>query len=88
MLHRLVVNIMNTINIPKIPIVVPPSIKRIRYHLIAFDSSGSTITKALIAVIATIIIIIGETIPALTAASPNIKAPTMDRAELDTLGIL
>ena len=50
-------------------------------------SSGSTITRALIAVIATMIIIMGETIPALTAASPNIRAPTMESAELETLGI-
>ena len=35
---------------------------------------------------AIIIIIIGETIPADTAASPRIRAPTMDRAELAKLG--
>ena len=73
--------------IPKIPIVVPPSMNKIRYHLIALDSSGSTTTRALIAVIATIIIIIGDTIPALTAASPRIRAPTMERAELEIFGI-
>ena len=60
---------------------MPPSMNKIRYHLIALDSSGSTTTRALIAVIATIIIIIGDTIPALTAASPRIRAPTMERAE-------
>ena len=32
------------------------------------------------------IIIIGETIPAFTAASPRIRAPTMEMAELAKLG--
>ena len=86
-LHRLVIKNKKMIKIPKIPIVVPPSINKIRYHLMAAVSSGSTITRALIAVMATMIIIMGETIPALTAASPNIRAPTMERAELETLGI-
>ena len=38
-------------------------------------------------VMATTIIIIGDTIPADTAASPNIRAPTMDRELLAKLGI-
>ncbi len=59
---------MNTINIPNIPMVVPPIMKRILYHLIAFDSSGSVMINALIAVMATTIIIIGETIPAFTGS--------------------
>ena len=45
-------------------------------------------TRALIELIATTIIIIGEMIPALTAASPSINPPRID-AELPTLlGIL
>ena len=38
------------------------------------------------AVMATTIIIIGETIPALTAASPRMRAPTIEMAELAKLG--
>ena len=38
-----------------------------------------------IVVIATTIIIIGDTIPALTAASPSIKAPTIESVLPDTL---
>ena len=87
MLHIFVVNIMNTINIPNIPMVVPPIMNSNRYHFMAFVNSGSVTINALMAVTATTIIIIGETIPAFTAASPNINAPTMDRAELDMFGI-
>ena len=87
MLHIFVVNIMNTINIPNIPMVVPPNMNSNRYHFMAFVNSGSVMINALMAVMATTIIIIGETIPAFTAASPNINAPTMDRAELDMFGM-
>ena len=80
-------NMMKAMKIPNIPMEVPPIMKRILYHLTALVSSGSVIIRALIAVMATIIIMIGDTIPALTAASPRIKAPTMERAELDMLGI-
>ena len=74
-------------NIPNIPKVVPPSINRSRYHLMAFINSGSVNRRADIAVMASIIIIIGDTIPALTAASPKISAPTMEIAEPPTFGI-
>ena len=50
--------------------------------------SGSVNNRALRAVMATTIIMIGDTIPALTAASPNISAPTTERAEFDIFGIL
>ena len=58
------------------------------HHLNPFINSGSVNGRADIAVIDTTIIIIGETIPAFTAASPNIKAPTIDRALLLNDGIL
>ena len=44
-------------------------------------NSGSTNVKADIDVMAMTMIIMGETIPALTAASPRIKAPTIEMAE-------
>ena len=86
--HRFVIKNINIINTPYIPIVVAPIINSSLYHFIAFISSGSVNSRALIAVTASTIIITGDTIPALTAASPRIKAPTMDRAEVDTFGIL
>ena len=52
----------------------------------ALMNSGSTNVSEEIDVIAITIIMIGDTIPADTAASPNIKAPTMDKAELAKLG--
>lgn len=67
--------------------VVAPIINRRRYHLMALVNSGSVNNRALIAVTASTIIITGDTIPALTAASPSIRAPTIDKAEFDTLGI-
>ena len=50
-------------------------------------NSGSVNIKDEMEVIAITIIIIGETIPALTAASPRIRAPTMEMAEEAKLGI-
>ena len=44
--------------------------------------------RAEIEVIAITIIIIGDTIPAFTAASPNIRVPTIDRALDVNVGIL
>ena len=52
----------------------------------ALLNSGSTKIREEMAVIATTIIIIGDTIPALTAASPRISAPTIEIAELAKLG--
>ena len=86
--HRFVIKNINTMNTPYIPIVVAPIINSNLYHFIAFISSGSVNNSALIAVTASTIIITGDTIPAFTAASPRIKAPTIDRAEVDTFGIL
>ena len=71
---------MNTITTPIIPMKLAPSIKSILYHLMPFIISGSVNNSAERAVIAITIIIMGDTIPALTAASPNIKAPTVDKA--------
>ena len=53
----------------------------------AFISSGSVNNRADIAVMASIIIIIGDTIPALTAASPRIRAPTTEIADPPIFGI-
>ena len=75
---------MNTPNIPK---VVPPSMNNSLYHLMALISSGSVNSRADIAVTASIIIIIGDTIPALTAASPRIRAPTTEIADPPIFGI-
>ena len=56
--------------------------KNILLHtLIPPDISVSVNSRLDIKVIATTIIIIGLTIPALTAASPNIKAPSILIAE-------
>ena len=77
---------MNTIRSPYIPKMDAPNINKILYHLNAFTSSVSVNINDDIAVIATTIIMIGDTIPADTAASPNINAPTIDRAEFAKLG--
>ena len=61
--------------------------KSIRYHLMLFINSGSVNKRADIAVIASMIIIIGDTIPALTAASPSIRAPTTEIAVPPIFGI-
>ena len=73
---------------PYIPISDAPIINRIRYHLSPFINSGSGNNKADMEVIAITIIIIGETIPAFTAASPSIRVPTIERALLVNDGIL
>jgi len=73
---------------PIIPKKLAPSINNSLYHLNPFITSGSGKSSADIAVIAITIIIIGDTIPAFTAASPSIRAPTIDRALLEKLGIL
>ena len=73
---------------PIIPKNVAPIINNNLYHLNPFINSGSGKGNADIAVIDITIIIIGETIPAFTAASPRIKAPTIERALLLKLGIL
>ena len=49
-------------------------------------NSGSTNIRDEIDVMATTIIIIGDTIPALTAASPKINAPTIEMADDAKLG--
>ena len=72
--------------IPCIPKMAPPIIKPIRYILRADMKTGSTKISDDMAVIATTIIIIGDTIPAFTAASPKISAPTIEMAELAKLG--
>ena len=84
--HIFVIKNINTMNTPYIPIVVAPIINSSLYHLMAFISSGSVKSRALIAVTASTIIITGDTIPAFTAASPKIKAPTIEIAELAKLG--
>ena len=71
---------MPTTTTPINPIKAAPIINIKRYNLIALVNSNSEKGKLDMAVIAIIIIIIGDTIPAATAASPNIKAPTIDRA--------
>ena len=55
-------------------------IKRKRYHLIELTASILCINIPLMALIATTIIIIGETIPALTAASPKTSPPKIEMA--------
>lgn len=73
---------------PTNPNMVAANMNANLHHLNPFINSGSENGRADIAVIDTTIIIIGETIPAFTAASPNIKAPTIDRALLLNDGIL
>ena len=53
----------------------------------AFPSSNDEKVNDEIDDIAITIIIIGETIPALTAASPNIKPPNIDTADDEVLDI-
>ena len=73
---------------PYNPRIVAPIISSRRYNLKALMNSGSTKFRDEMAVRATTIIMIGETIPALTAASPRISAPTIEMAELAKLGSL
>ena len=81
MLVNLINKKIKTATIPTIPIREPPIINIRRYVLIDVVNSGSEKGREDIAVIAITIIIIGDTMPADTAASPNINAPTIDRAD-------
>ena len=71
---------------PCMPKMAPPIINANRYILRAVMKTGSTNISDDIDVMAITIIIIGDTIPALTAASPRIRAPTIEIAELAKLG--
>ena len=82
----MIIKRINVRRMPWIPRMAPPIINIKRYILSAVINSGSTNIRDEIDVMAIIIIIIGETIPALTAASPKIRAPTIDIAELAKLG--
>ena len=74
--------------IPVIPNRLALSINNKRYHLRPFIISGSVNNNADSEVMAITIIIIGDTIPASTAALPNIKAPTVDIALVVKFGLL
>ena len=71
--------IININIIPFMPKKLALIINNNLYHLIPFVNSGSVIVNDDIDVIAIIIIIIGDTIPASTAAWPSIRAPTIER---------
>ena len=73
---------------PTIPKNTLPNIISNRYHLSPLMISGSVNIRADREVRAMIIIIMGEMIPAFTAASPRIKAPTVDRALVVNDGLL
>ena len=73
---------------PMIPKKLALTMKISRYHLMALISSGSVKSRADTTVMAIMIIMIGETIPALTAASPKTRAPTIDRALVVKVGSL
>ena len=77
---------MNINKIPYIPNIAPPIINPKRYSLNALVNSGSTKVSDDMEVMAIMMIIIGETIPADTAASPSISAPTIESAEFAKLG--
>ena len=85
---RLIVKIMNANKMPYNPNILDIIINSNLYHLIPFINSGSVINNADVSVIAITIIIIGDTIPAATAASPNIRAPTIDRELVVKFGSL
>ena len=68
--------------------MVPKINKNILYILKAFTSSIDVNISPAIDDIAIIIIIIGETIPADTAASPNIKPPRIETADPLVVDIL
>ena len=71
---------------PWIPNMAAPIIKAILYILRPVVNVGSVKISDEIDVMAITIIMIGDTMPALTAASPKIRAPTMEMAELAKLG--
>ena len=73
-------------SIPWIPKIAPPIINANRYIRKAVMNTGSTNIRDDNDVMAITIIIIGDTIPAFTAASPRIKAPTIEMAEEAKLG--
>ena len=73
---------------PIIPNDIPPIMKRILHHLSPLMTSGSVNNREDREVMARTIIIIGETIPAFTAASPRINAPTVERALVVKVGPL
>ena len=73
---------------PNTPRKFAPNINTSLYHLIPLIISGSENRRADTAVMAITIIMIGDTIPALTAASPRIRAPTMERALVVEVGSL
>ena len=80
-LHNNVKYINNPIPIPRNPAVNPRAININLKTLKWNPKEKSGIAKEEIPVIATTIIRIGLTIPALTAASPKIKAPTIPIVE-------
>ena len=73
-------NIIDIITSPISPSIVAAIMNRNLHILIPFTTSMSVNSNPLTLVIATTIITIGETIPALTAASPSTSAPTIDTA--------
>ena len=79
---------MNTSVIPIIPIRLAPIIKKRRYHLNPLVISGSVNISDDKDVMAITMIIIGDIIPAFTAASPKIRAPTVERALVVKVGLL
>ena len=74
--------------IPTIPRVVAKSIKNIRQNLMAFTIPISENISDAIAESEIIITIIGDTIPADTAASPKTIAPRIEIALPERCGIL
>ena len=87
-LHNLVINIIIPINSPNSPKNADKIRSIILKYLIEYINEFEVNNNPLIMLIAITIIIIGETIPALTAASPITKPPKID-TEVPTLeGIL
>ena len=74
--------------IPIIPKILAAKIKIKRQDRIPFMKSMSVKTKLQIDVKATTMTVIGETIPASTAACPRTKAPTILMAADILLGLL
>ena len=83
MFIKFIIKYINPINTPYIP-RREDNIKRISlYDLKAFDNSREENIKPDIDDMAITIIIIGETMPADTAASPRINPPRIDTADED-----
>ena len=72
---------------PIFPIIRQDIMKSRRYQRNPFVISGSVKIRADRDVMAMTIIMIGDTIPAFTAASPRIKAPTFDNALVVKVGL-